>query len=265
MRVAIHIKNKTTEHLSGSEALEKALRDAGVDIVRNWDGQKVVDIVISIGGDGTLLSAVHLIGEKEIPVVGINFGHLGFLTTAGRNDIELLVRSLVDRDYSIEKRTMLDVNVMMKTGYSHYNALNEVYLRRPDSCPLLHTQVELDGNLVATYAADGLIVATPTGSTAYSLSCGGPILAPESGSLVLTPIAVHTLTQRPVILSDGVRMRLKDENPSITYTIGIDSTLLTVGGDSVVEVSKATFCTNLIRIGKQNFFSAIREKLMWGV
>lgn len=267
MRVAIYTKNDTQEHNSGRHALVKALNRNGIEVVDRWNADIDIDMMISIGGDGTLLSAVHQIGRLSIPVVGINFGHLGFLTTAGRDDIDKLALCLKERRYTIEKRTMLEVTV--ENGGVQDNstlfALNEVYLHRSDTSPLLHTQVQVDGDMVATYAADGLIVATPTGSTAYSLSCGGPILAPESGCLVVTPIAAHTLTQRPVILSDDVRLRLRDEDPAVRYTLGVDSFVSKVTGDSIIDIRKADYQTQLVRIEHQNFFSAIREKLMWGM
>ena len=265
MKVTIFVKNQTEEHQTGRKALEKALLDRGVEIVEWNGGAGGTDMVISIGGDGTLLGAVHLIGTTETPVVGINFGHLGFLTTAGRDDIDLLVDSLCSGDYSIETRTMLDVNIYTGVETKYVRALNEVYLHRCDSSPMLHTEVELNGEVVATYAADGLIVATPTGSTAYSLSCGGPILAPGSGGLVLTPIAAHTLTQRPIVVSDSVHLRLRDSDPAVTYTLGVDSSSFTLGGNSVVDIRKSDHKTRLVRIGKHNFFSAIHDKLMWGV
>lgn len=266
MKVAIHIKNSTLQHIEGCRALEAELKRAGIEVVDNWAPGLPLDMMVSIGGDGTMLSAVHKIGDSGIPVVGINFGHLGFLTTAGRGDIHKLALCLKDRRYTIESRTMLQVtlNENEKEARTLF-ALNEVYLHRCELQPLLHTQVEVDGDKVATYAADGLIVATPTGSTAYSLSCGGPILAPGSGSLVITPIAAHTLTQRPVILSDDVCLRLQDEEAGVKYTLGVDSFVCTMPGSSVVEIRKAGFKAHLVRIEHQNFFSALRDKLSWGV
>lgn len=261
MRAAIHIKNHTSEHLEGKLALVEALHRRGVEVIEKWTSDTPIDIIISIGGDGTLLSAVHQTGGSGVPIVGINFGHLGFLTTAGRDDIEKLAECLTTGSYSIEQRTMLEV----KTSGSTLYALNEVYLHRLDQSPLLHTQVEVDGYMVATYAADGLIVATPTGSTAYSLSCGGPILAPGSGSIVITPIAAHTLTLRPVVLSDNVALRLHNEESDIVCTLGVDSYVTQLSGTDAVEIRKAPYQVSLVRIGQQYFFSAIRDKLMWGM
>ena len=260
MKTAIHTKNDAPELAEGRQALEAALHSRGIEIVDHWNDDAPVDIVISIGGDGTLLSAVHRIGPSGIPVVGINFGHLGFLTTAGRDDIELLADSLLQRRYSIEKRALLQVQTPDATLY----ALNEVYLHRGELAPLLHTQVQVDDFNVATYAADGLIVATPTGSTAYSLSCGGPILAPGSRSLVITPIAAHTLTLRPLVVSDSSTIRLSHNDDRMVCTLGADSYVTTLSGRWSVEISRADYQISLVRLESQNFYTAIRNKLMWG-
>lgn len=268
MKVAIHIKNNTPQHIEGCQALVAELRRVGIEVVERWTPGQAIDMMVSIGGDGTLLSAVHQLEDSGIPVVGINFGHLGFLTTAGRDDIRKLASCLKEGRYTIEPRTMLQVTLDVQGEPDQQRqlyALNEVYLHRCELQPLLHTQVYMDDDMVATYAADGLIVATPTGSTAYSLSCGGPILTPGSGSLVITPIAAHTLTQRPIILSDDVCLRLRDEDAEVKYTLGVDSFVCTMLGGSVIEIRKASFHTHLVRIEHQNFFSALRDKLMWGV
>ena len=285
MRVAIHTKSITPEHASGRQALIEALQRRNIQVVSPWSPEQQIDMLISIGGDGTLLNEVHLIGQAGIPVVGINFGHLGFLTTAGRDDIDQLADSLRDGNFTIEQRTMLEVSVSgqidgSSDGYLDGRsepatqglsqsrtlyALNEVYLHRLAHSPLLHTQVVADDAPLATYAADGLIVATPTGSTAYSLSCGGPILAPGSGGLVLTPIAAHTLTQRPIVLADSVRLQLSDLDPEASFTLGVDSYVCQLGHNAHIAIRKADYKTQLVRLGKQNFYSAIREKLMWGI
>ena len=260
MKTAIYTRNNSSELDEGRQALENALLQRGIQIVDNWSADAPVDIIISIGGDGTLLSAVHKIGPSGIPVVGLNFGHLGFLTTAGRDDIELLADSLINRRYTIEQRSLLQV----ETPDTQLFALNEVYLHRGELAPLLHTQVQVDDFDVATYAADGLIVATPTGSTAYSLSCGGPILAPDSRSLVITPIAAHTLTLRPLVVSDNSTIRLSNSDPSMVCTLGADSYVTTLSGRCTVVIRKADYQISLVRLEQQTFYTAIRNKLMWG-
>ncbi len=265
MKTALYIRHQTPEHQAGVNALKTSLRQRGITVLDIWDGEESLDILISIGGDGTLLSAVHKIGNRGIPVVGVNFGHLGFLTTAGRDDIDKLADCLKEGRYTIEPRTMLEVKIEEAGDTRTLTALNEVHLHRLDNAPLLHTQAEVNGDMVTVYAGDGLIVATPTGSTAYSLSCGGPILTPDSGSLVVTPIAAHTLTQRPVILSDTVSLRLKVVDPDAQYTLGVYSLTITLDSGSCVVIHKADYQTRLVRIEHQNFFSAIRDKLMWGM
>ena len=224
------------------------------------------DFVISVGGDGTLLGAVHAVGAAQAPIVGLNFGHLGFLTSAGRDDIDGFVDDVLAGRYAIEERTLLDISwAAAPDGIAqHSYALNEAYVHRSDRPSLLKTALYVDGDLVADYDADGLIVATPTGSTAYSLSCGGPILTPNSGCFVATPIAAHTLTLRPIIVPDTARLRLVARARQAPYCIGIDSRTMVVQGDSEIHLARAPFTVRLARMAGQNFYTAIHEKLSWG-
>ena len=217
--------------------------------------QRHYDFLFSIGGDGTLLSSVHLLGNRNIPVLGINFGHLGFLTAAGKESVGTLVDELLQGHYTLETRSLLEVN----GGY----ALNEVFLHRSDASSLLRTEVTVDSDYVATYAGDGVIVATPTGSTAYSLSCGGPILTPDSRCLVITPVCAHTLTLRPIIVPDTATVVMRVDGAE-NYTLGIDSRRTTLHGSTQLTLRRAPFSINLVRTGSQSFFSAIRDKLSWG-
>ena len=227
------------------------------------------DFLFSIGGDGTLLNSVQFVRpdhpEDFPPVLGINFGHLGFLTTVGKENLHGMIKSLLDGEFTLEERTLLQVSGSpLPTTHcplpTHY-VLNEVFVHRTEEASLLRTQVYVDEQYVATYAGDGVIVATPTGSTAYSLSCGGPILTPDSRCLVITPISAHTLTLRPIIVPDSaaIRLHLCDE-----CFLGIDSRRTTLGPDCDLTLRRAPFTIRLIRMNTQNFFSAIRDKLMWG-
>lgn len=222
-----------------------------------------IDFVFSIGGDGTLLSAVHLIGDMRIPVIGINFGHLGFLTTAGKEDIDGLVEDLMAGHYTIEERTLLHTDFVVHSGDKPTSqiALNEVVLHRTESTSLLRTDLFVDDRFVSTYAGDGLIVATPTGSTAYSLSCGGPILTPDSGCFVITPIAVHSLSLRPIIVPDTAHITLLPQQLGNPITLSLDSSTAVVNGGARVEIRRAGFTVPLVRLNNQNFFSALHEKL----
>lgn len=222
-----------------------------------------VDVVLSVGGDGTLLSSVHLIGATGIPVLGVNFGHLGFLTTANKENVSQMVESLKAGDYNIEKRTLLKV-AMSEGGENPQFVLNEVLMHRTLDNPLLRVRVYVDGQYLANYSGDGLIVATPTGSTAYSLSCGGPILTPDSGCVVITPIGAHTLTLRPMVLSDKVSILLQPEGESCKLMLGTDSTSRLISSSQSVVLSRHENELRLIRLPRQNFFSALRNKLLWG-
>jgi NAD+ kinase len=226
------------------------------------------DFLLSIGGDGTLLSSVHLIAGRDIPVLGINFGHLGFLTTAGRDDIDTLVDDILGGRYTLEPRTLLQISTDSAAGTLF--ALNEVCLHRLDDAPLLRTDLYVAGDFVATYAADGLIVATPTGSTAYSLSCGGPILTPDSGCFVITPIAAHNLTLRPIIVPDSAHLRLVTHSGSVNagadspqFNLSADSQQLHLACGTEIMLSRAPFTVRLVRLHRQTFFTAIHQKLGW--
>lgn len=219
------------------------------------------DFLFSIGGDGTLLSAVHLLHDSNVPVVGVNFGHLGFLTTAGIDNMEQFVDDIARGAYSVEERSLLHVDI---EGVASGNVLNEVSVHRDLMGPLLTTDLYVDSEFVSTYAGDGLIVATPTGSTAYSLSCGGPILTPDCGSLVVTPIAAHTLTLRPIVISDKSLITLVTDPRHSILKICLDFKALSVPGGTTLQLSRASHTLKLVRTNSQNFFSAIHEKLSWG-
>lgn len=222
------------------------------------------DFLFSIGGDGTLLSSVQFVDpehpEAFPPVLGINFGHLGFLTTVGKENLHGMVDELLAGRFTLEERSLLQLRPPTSDFRPQYS-LNEVFVHRTEEASLLRTQVFVDEQYVATYAGDGVIVATPTGSTAYSLSCGGPILTPDSRCLLITPISAHTLTLRPIILPDTAKIRLHVDDDCF---LGTDSRRTSLAGGSDLLLAKTPFTIRLVRLGQQNFFTAIREKLMWG-
>lgn len=221
------------------------------------------DALLSVGGDGTLLSSVHLIGESGIPVIGVNYGHLGFLTTVGQEVApEQLVDDIVSGNYSIEERTLLHIDSSIPSA-APCTALNEISLRR-EYADLLRVNLYVDDEFVAAYEGDGVIVATPTGSTAYSLSCGGPILTPNSGCFVITPIGAHTFTLRPMIVPDSAVIRLEPHYERGTYTLGIDSSYQSMRGGAVFTLNREKHTIRLARMHSQSFFTAIHEKLAWG-
>lgn len=271
MKIASYYRHIDPADAPALEQLIEELRRCGVAVTTVHDGDSVADFdyLFSVGGDGTLLASVQLLSPSTTPqhspalppVVGINFGHLGFLTTVGKENIGLLVQELLDGHFTVEERTLLQIQNSESPIQNSKFALNEVFVHRLEEASLLRTQVFVDGDFVATYAGDGVIVATPTGSTAYSLSCGGPILTPTSRCFAITPISAHTLTLRPIIIPDTATIRLHICDDCF---LGIDSHRATLSGNHDLTIRRAPFTIRLIRISSQNFFSAIRDKLMWG-
>lgn len=224
------------------------------------------DFLFTIGGDGTLLSSVQVLCGRDIPVLGINFGHLGFLTTAGRYDTDTLVLDLLAGRFSIEPRTLLHVATQIDGQPFVTTALNEVSLRRYDDGVLLRTlstDLYVDDEFVATYDGDGLIVATPTGSTAYSLSCGGPILTPNSACFVVTPIGAHNLTLRPIIVPDSAQLRLVPHPKQHYFNLGTDSSSHRLTEGTELTLTREVYTVQLVRLHNQSFFTAIHQKLGW--
>ena len=222
-----------------------------------------LDFLLSIGGDGTLLSSVHLLAGRDIPVLGVNFGHLGFLTTAGRDNIDSLVSDLMAGRYTLEPRTLLNVTADHADDRHSTFALNEVYLHRFVDAPLLRTDLYVGDDFVATYAGDGLIVATPTGSTAYSLSCGGPILTPDSHCFVITPNGTHNLTLRPIIVPESATLRLVTHEQNQCFSLGTDSRRQLMPCGTELTLTCEDFTLHLVRLHNQSFFTSIHQKLGW--
>lgn len=224
-----------------------------------------IDFFISLGGDGTLLDTVTLIRNKRIPVAGINFGRLGFLAGIGREEMSTAIKALARRSYIIDRRTLihLDSNVPLFNDVPY--ALNEFAIHKRDTAPMVKIHTYLNGELLNTYWADGLILATPTGSTGYSLSLGGPVVFPESSSFVLTPIAPHNLNVRPIIIPDNTIISFEIESRSDDIICSLDSRREIVDKHVLLAVRKENFMMNLVRLNENNFLQTIRDKLSWGL
>jgi len=223
-----------------------------------------IDFIISLGGDGTLLDTVTLVRDKKIPVVGINFGRLGFLASIGREEMETAVNALMKRTMVIDKRVMihLDSNIPL-FGHVPYG-LNEFAIHKRDTAPMIKIHTYLNGEFLNTYWADGLIVATPTGSTGYSLSCNGPVVFPESGSFVITPVAPHNLNVRPIVVSDDNIISFEVESRSDFIICALDSRREIINKNVELAVRKESFRFNLVRLNEINFLQTLRTKLTWG-
>lgn len=224
-----------------------------------------IDFLISLGGDGTLLDTVTLVRDKAIPVVGINFGRLGFLASIGRNEMSEAVKALARRSYIIDKRSLLhlDSNIPLFDDVPY--ALNEFAIHKRDIAPMVKIHTYINGELLNTYWADGLILATPTGSTGYSLSCAGPVVFPESRSFVLTPIAPHNLNVRPIVIPDNIIISFEIESRSDEIICALDSRRELVNKNVLLAVRKETFSMGLVRLNENNFLQTLRNKLSWGL
>ena len=224
-----------------------------------------IDCIISLGGDGTLLDTVTLVKDSGIPVLGINYGRLGFLANIGKEEIGLVISAIANREYVLDKRSLihLDANVPL-FGETPY-ALNEFSLHKKDSSPMIKIHTYLNGEFLNTYWADGLIVATPTGSTGYSLSCNGPVVFPDSSSFVITPVAPHNLNVRPIIVPDNTIISFEIEGRTDGFLCTLDSRRELVTKEIQLAVKKEEFSINLIRMNENNFLQTLRNKLSWGL
>lgn len=224
------------------------------------------EALISIGGDGTILKAATFIRDKNIPIIGINAGRLGFLATVQFENIEPLLQKVLIKDYIISKRSLLSV----KTNPEYQNfkdldfALNEVTVARKDTTSMITVETYLDGEYLTSYWADGLIVSTPTGSTGYSLSCGGPVLTPDVNSFVITPMAPHNLNARPLVITDDTEIELKISGREEQFLISLDSRIAAVSKETTVYIRKAPFTISIIEFKEETFLNTIRKKLLWG-
>lgn len=222
------------------------------------------DVLFSFGGDGTMLDSVEYVRDTAIPVLGINMGRLGFLSSVSSNETIDAVNKILKGDFEVEKRSLLEL-VGEEQRFKGINyALNELSLMRKDGSSLIVIQVFVDDKLLNTYWADGLILATPTGSTAYSLSAGGPIVAPNNDSFLITPISAHNLSVRPVVISDKSVVKIKVDGRCDAYDLSLDSRTKLVDKGLQLEVKKAGFSFNMVKLPDKDFFEAIRKKLLWG-
>ena len=224
------------------------------------------DYFFTLGGDGTILRAVTLIRDKNIPIVGINTGRLGFLANVQKDQIETAVNLIIKKNYIIKERSVLSVETTPKIEELHplNFALNEVSVSRKNTASMITIKTFIDDEFLTSYWADGLIIATPTGSTGYSLSCGGPIITPSAKSFTLTPIAPHNLSARPMVIPDESRIEYTVSGREDEFLLSLDSRIITINSNTKIKVKKANFNLKMIRLNEQTFLKTLREKLLWG-
>ncbi len=224
-----------------------------------------VECLISLGGDGTMLDAVTLVGDSNIPILGINFGRLGFLASISPSDLEIAVDALVNRTFVVDKRSLIHVDANRPLFDNAPFALNEFAIHKRDTSPMIKIHTYLNGEFLNSYWADGLIVSTPTGSTGYNMSCNGPILFPESSSFVITPVAPHNLNVRSIIVPDNNVISFEVEGRADQFICALDARKEIVDKNIELAVKKEKFSINLVRLNENSFLSTLRTKLTWGL
>lgn len=259
---AIVMHKKLNETIKGAFAEQyKAIADS-IEIVDTPDFD--ADLAISIGGDGTFLRTAQWVGDKETPIIGVNTGHLGFLAPFSIDDAKRAIADNCLTNYRIIERSLLQVDA----PYDHFDqwpyALNEVAFLKRDSASMIGVNAKCNSATIADYLCDGLIVATPTGSTGYNLSAGGPILQPSSPSVILSPIAAHSLSMRPLVLDNSDVLEMKVFSRSSSYRISLDGRSLNMPCGSSIFLSRAPFVVRTVEKPDHNFFATLREKLLWG-
>ena len=246
-------------------SLPKHLYDKMIPFKTSEDLDEQIDCLISLGGDGTLLDTVTLVKDKNIPILGINFGRLGFLASISKDELASAVDSLINHTYLIDKRTLIHLDSNEHLFGETPFALNEFAIHKRDTSPMVKIHTYLNGEFLNTYWADGLIVSTPTGSTGYNLSCNGPIMFPESASFVITPVAPHNLNVRSIIVSDTNVISFEVEGRGEQIICALDARREIVNKTIQLAVRREKFGVNLIRLNENSFLSTLRSKLTWGL
>ena len=258
------IKNKIDFEIDINSKISKsALQSANIDgdNIKNFvELNDSYDFAVSVGGDGTILNSAEKIGELSIPIIGLNTGRLGFLANSSLKNIEIVINKLKNNDFNISNRSIIEVLFNGKKKY----ALNEITVSRKNTTSLITIEAKLNNQYLNTYWADGLIVSTPTGSTGYSLSCGGPIIIPESKNFVLTPIAPHNLNARPLVISDDKKVDISVNGRENEYLISVDSNIYSVPIDLNIIVQKSSRFLKMVEFDEDSYLKVLREKLLWG-
>jgi NAD+ kinase len=287
MRVAIHGLSLKTEFLPILGSLFEKLQSLGISICltpildqqlrqisplspayqilqrpEDFDG---LDFFLSIGGDGTLLDSVCVVGKKEVPILGLNTGRLGFLANVATDKIGEAIEELAKGNYQIESRILLSLTSSKKLFHGVNFALNEFTIHKMDTSSMITVHTYINGKYLNSYWADGLIVATPTGSTGYSLSCGGPLITPGAKNFVITPVSPHNLNVRPIIVSDEAEISFEIEGRTDKFMISLDSRSTSIASEVKLSVKKEAFSAKLVKLPNYHFFDTLRQKLNWGL
>jgi NAD+ kinase len=287
MRIAIHGRDsqqKTTQFIEsvidylGKQKVEIIATDKFLNNVKSASVKKFgiksfnhdvslkhVDFFLSIGGDGTLLESVTYVGKSGVPILGINTGRLGFLATISRDGVRAAIDNLLEGNFQTDERTLLHLDADPPLFQGMQFALNDLTIMKKDSSSMITVHVFVDGELLNSYWADGIVVATPTGSTGYSLSCGGPLIYPHSESLVITAVSPHNLGTRPIVISENSVISFQIEGRSKKFLVSLDSRYETVDANVKLVVKKEKFKIKLVLLPGYTYFKTLRQKLNWGL
>lgn len=288
MKIAIYARSTKDNHSAYIEQIYNILKDEKVDLIihepyynflkQNYNftipistfstSEELIskaDYLICLGGDGTMLETVALVKNSGIPVLGVNTGRLGFLASVNKDDLSKAIQQLLKEKFTLDKRELIEITGCSQCFGDVNYALNEFTIHKKDSSAMINIDTYIDDVFLNSYFADGLIVATPTGSTAYSLSCGGPIMMPDSDNFIITPIAPHNLTVRPIVVSNNKKISFKVSGRSDSFNIALDSRSAQIPSNSEIIIKKADFRINLINLEGKHFFTTLRNKMMWGI
>ena len=282
MRFGIFCSNHTDQNLDTVRDLRKLIEDSSSSVCTFHklskklgfnesetfsSGEELAtkaDILITVGGDGTILNAIKYVVGSDIPILGVNTGRLGYLTSIGPEELETLLSDMNEKNYKIEQRALLQVTTSDDSDYDRM-ALNEISVLKKDSSSMITIKAELNGELLNTYWADGLLISTATGSTAYSLSCGGPIVMPGMGNIIITPIAPHNLNVRPLVIDDSSVITLRFSSRSGELLIAADSVTRMISDKESVTIRKSPHAIKLLRQNSYSYLETLRNKLNWGL
>ena len=229
-----------------------------------------IDFALSVGGDGTFLTSAAAIGQKNIPILGINCGHLGFLAEVQSQDVDMILHKLMEGQYTIEQRSLLSVTVLDARGNKREglimapNALNEIAILKEGLSSMITIELKVNGEHLHTYHSDGLVLATPTGSTAYNLSIGGPLMAPQSRGIIITPIAPHSLTVKPLVVPDDWQFDIRVESRYDAFMVSVDGRSQSLSTDVTLHIERAPYTVKVVQIGDNSFLKSLKAKLNWG-
>jgi len=288
MKIALFAKKFFNNYKDSYQSIIDKLESANCEIFVNQDFYKLLtakvkfktdpisyntlddfdikpDAFFSLGGDGTILDTTLVVRQSNIPILGINMGRLGFLSSVSLKEVDQAIESVLKNNYILDKRALLSLKTESNLFGDFNFALNEFAIQKKDHLSMIVVHVYIDDQFLNSYWADGLLISTPTGSTAYSLSVGGPIVTPGAGVFVISPIAPHNLTVRPIVIPDNSTIKLKIQGRSKSFLVGLDSRFETIKASTELRIKKCDFSVNMIQIGSRSFFDTIREKLNWGL